>query len=250
MTININIPQQWNDLNSRQLKKIVGYFNNVKPGKQLDILLFFALADTKWYQLKKTLEIFIIFVNIPISELKRHFKFLYEKTDLTKFIATIAGLEAPANRIGNITIDEFAHAEDFYLNYHKTNNAEYLKYLAAVLYRETKKHGRRTSFYKEELFKRAGYFDGVDANSLLSVLRAYQGSRQYLIDQFPKVFPKRKPSAKKTNQKPSGGLGDLILDLSAGKFGDYEKTRNINVYIFLKEFTDTLNKQQLTKKSK
>ena len=243
MTININIPTNWNDLTERQLKKLASIFHAKKNAIQ-DVLVFFTLLNIRWWQFFKAYKAGKVLKNVPISELKTHYSFIYEKQERTKFIKSIRTknkqLFAPNERITNLNVDEFAHAEDLYLGWHKTKDIEYLQYLTAVLYREKDEKGKRLLFDKTELEERAKALSKINKPILLATAITYQGCREYLYTQFPVVFPK---TTKKQKTPNSSGFGKLILHLSGAKFGSHNETKTTNVYTFLSEFEEQLKKE-------
>lgn len=240
MTININIPTTWNDLSDRQLKKLASIFHSEKSKIQ-DVLVFFTLLNLRWWQFRKAFKVSKILKNVGLSELKTHYSFLYEKQERTKFIGSVKiknkQLFAPNERITNLNVDEFAHAEDLFLGWHKTKNIEYLQYLTAVLYREKDENQKRLLFDKTELEERAKALSKTDKKILLATAITYQGCREYLYTQFPVVFPKTNKKQKPPN---SSGFGKLILHLSGAKFGSHNETKTTNVYTFLSEFEEQL----------
>lgn len=244
MTININIPESWNELNVRQLKKMAQLFHSNLSGVLFDYKVFLALLDVRWWQFKNRWKAWKVVKNVAFSHLKEHYSWLHSSLSLTSFIPTIKTkfktVHAPADRINNLTVDEFAHADDLYLGWFNTKDFEYLHYLAAVLYRELDGNGKRVPFDKTELDDRAKQFSKLDKQTLLAISMSYQGSRSYLIAQFPIVFPK--PKRKRKTPKTSG-FGKLVLHLSGGKFGTYNETKNTNVYIFLGEFEEQLKQK-------
>ncbi|CAA0149597.1 conserved hypothetical protein [Tenacibaculum maritimum] len=243
MTININIPANWNDLTERQLKKLAGIFHS-KKNKTQDVLVLFILLNIRWWQFKKIFNIGKVLRSVGISELKSYYTFLYEKQERTKFIKSIKvngkRLFSPNERITNLNVDEFAHVEDLYLGWSKTKDIEYLHYLTAVLYREKNKKGKRLLFDKIELEERAKALSKINVQILLATVLTYQGCREYLYTQFPVVFPK---TTKKTKTPNSSGFGKLILHLSGKKFGSHRETKTTNVYTFLSEFEEQLKKE-------
>lgn len=254
MPININIPKQWNDLNPRQLKKIARLFNSSQAPKFIDILLFFALLDIRFWQLHKYYKAFVVIKNVGISDLKTTYNWLYEHNNLTKFIPSIKTknkvLLAPASRIINLTIDEFAHTEDLFIGFNNTKDFEYLTYLAAVLYREVSEKGKRVVFDKNELDERATDLKSVNKTTLLAIALSYQGCRNYLYPKFPRVFPKQEGNVQNEKAPKSSNLGKLILSVSGKKFGTYNETKSTNLYIFLSEFEEELKTAKTRSKQK
>ena len=246
MKINLNIPTSWNALNSRQLKKIAYYSQSNLSGVFFDYKVFIALLDVKWWQLYKKWKAIKTIKNVGFSTLKQHYSWFSNNLSLTTFIPTIKTkdhlLHAPANRINNLTVNEFSHADDLFIGWHNKKDYEYLHYLAAVLYRELDTNGKRVLFDKTELDQRANALKKLDKKTLLAIALSYQGSRTYLVAQFPLVFPK--PKDKATTKTPThSGFGRIVLHLSGGKFGTHNETKNTNVYTFLSEFEEQIKQK-------
>lgn len=247
--INITLPTSWNALNSYQIQKLAQLFNSSATGTLFDYRVFLILLNLRWYQLLKYRKALRILRVARLKNLKTSYQWLYNALELTKFIPKIKTknktLFAPANRITNLTIDEFAHADDLFLGWYNKKDIEYLQYLAAVLYRENNQEGKRLPFDKNELEARAKALAKTNKNTLLAICLSYQGSRSHLSNQFPLVFPKPKTEEEtKTENKPKApnrsNFGRVVLHLSGGKFGSHNETKNTNLYTFLTEFQEQL----------
>lgn len=243
MTINLKIPQSWNELSVWQLKKIASLLHS-ETSVLFDYKVFMVLLKVRWWAFRKKWKIRKVLKEVSLSMLKTHYNWFYGSLELTVFIPTLKATSqvwnAPADRLTNISIDEFSHAEDLYLGWNASKDFEYLRYLAAVLYRENDDNGKRVKFDKTELDKRAKQIEKTNQKTLLAILLTYQGSRGYLFAQYPTVFPKRKGTAKAPK---TSGFGKLVLHFSGGKFGTYNETKNTNVYTFLDEFEEQLKKK-------
>ena len=241
MTINLKIPESWNDLNAWQLKKIAAYSHSNLSGDIFDYKVFLVLLNIRWWQFRKKWKAQKTIRNAGFSSLKEHYTWLQSDLNLTTFIPKIKvksiNWHAPSDRINNLTIDEFSHAEDLYLGWFNSKDIEYLQYLAAVLYREKDAKKKRIIFDKTELNSRAKSLANLHPQTLLAILLSYQGSRAYVFSQFPTVFPK--PKGKSKPPKTSG-FGKLVLHFSGGKFGTHNETKTTNLYTFLSEFENQL----------
>ena len=241
MSLSIKIPKSWNELSPWQLYKIAGYSHSDLSGDLFDLKVFLTLLNVRWWQYRKKWKVKKIINNVAFSHLKEHYSWLQSDLNLTTFIPKIKVKNqrwfAPADRINNLTMDEFSHCEDLYFGWFSTNIFEYLQYLAAVLYRELDSSGKRVVFDKTELDNRAALLKKLPPQTLLAILLSYQGSRAYLFAQFPTVFPKPKGKSKLPK---NSGFGKLVLHLSGGKFGTHNETKNTNVYTFLSEFEEQL----------
>ena len=241
MTINLKITESWNDLNVRQLKKIAGYFHSNLSGVLLDYKIFLVVLDVRWWQFRKRWKALKTIQNVGFSSLKEHYNWLYSSIKLTTFIPTIKTkskrLYASADRISNLTADEFAHLDDLFILWHNKKDFEFLKYLAAILYRELDANGKRVPFDKTELDDRAKQLSNLNNQTLLAILLSYQGSQSHMMAQFPIAFPKPKV---KTKTPQNSGFGKLVLHFSGRKFGTHNETKKTNVYIFFSEFEEQL----------
>lgn len=240
----INIPTSWNELSDYQLKRIASimYLNQ---SKLTDVRIFFTLLNIRWWNFLKKKTARIILRNVSLSELKKHYSFIYENQKRTNFIKSFKAKNktfyAPGDRINNLTVDEFSHAEDLYLGWMRTQNIEFLHYLTAVLYRVKGKDGKRVLFDKTTLENNAKAISKIDKNIFYAILVTYQGCREQLYAQFPIVFPK---STSKNPKVPnSSGFGKLALHLSGKKFGTHQETISTNIYVFLSEFEEQLKAQ-------
>ncbi|WP_370407965.1 hypothetical protein [Tenacibaculum dicentrarchi] len=240
----INIPTSWNELSDYQLKKIASimYLNQ---SKLTDVRIFFTLLNIRWWNFLKKKTARIILRNVSLSELKKHYSFIYENQKRTNFIKSFKAKNktfyAPGDRINNLTVDEFSHAEDLYLGWMRTQNIEFLHYLTAVLYRIKGKDGKRIPFDKTTLEADVKHISKIDKNVFYAILVTYQGCREHLYSQFPIVFPK---STSKNPKLPnSSGFGKLALHLSGKKFGTHQETISTNIYVFLSEFEEQLKNQ-------
>lgn len=240
----INIPTSWNELSDYQLKKIAGIMYG-NQGKLTDVRIFFTLLNIRWWNFLKKKTARIILRNVSLSELKKHYFFIYENQKRANFIKSFKAKNktfyAPGDRINNLTVDEFSHTEDLYLGWMRTQNIEFLHYLTAVLYRVKGKDGKRVLFDKTTLESDAKALSKIDKNRFYATLITYQGCREHLYAQFPIVFPK---STSKNPKVPnSSGFGKLALHLSGKKFGTHQETISTNIYVFLSEFEEQLKNQ-------
>lgn len=241
--IYLKIPESWNSLSKAQLTKIA-YLSHFKTNNALyDFKIFKALLNIKWWQLKKHRNAKIVFKQVPITTLKNNYNWFYNSVNLTSFIPSIKvknkTLYAPGNRINNLTIDEFSHADDLHAGWLKTKDFNYLIFLAAILYREQdSKTKKRVVFDKNELENRAKKLNKIHKKTLLAILLSYEGCVNHMTAQFPLIFKKSE-----TKKAQSNGFGKLVLHLSGGKFGTHNETKNTNIYIFLSEFEEQLKQK-------
>lgn len=248
MKLNLNIPKSWNELSTRQLKKIAKLLDSNIKGTYFDYKVFAILLNARWFKVWKLWKLVFLVNNVAFSEFKKEYcAWFYEKIGLTTFIPTIKVkdklLQSPADRITNLTIDEFAHADDLYIGWINKHQLQHIHYLAAVLYRELDENGKKVPFDKTELDERAKLFKKIDRKTLLTIVLSYQGCRSHLESKFKYVFPKSKSleTAKKSTAK-SSGFGKVIMQIarSGNTFGAYDQTRTTNLYVFLSEYDELL----------
>jgi hypothetical protein len=246
MQISINLPTNWNDIPPKTLNRVLFLIGHLNEGKHLDVLLFFALQNIKWFQFKKLRNAYKTLKIVPLSEIKEHFKFVYQSADLTSFKPFFKinrkKYFAPGKRLHNITIEEFATAEDLFYMYHKTQKTDYLKALASIFYRQ-KNNGVKVPFLHENLSENAQLFDKLSNKELLAFSFAYKGSSLHIQQMYKNIFKKTvSKSTKKNNSvlnnKP--GIGKAIINLAGEKFGNLKETKQTNIHDFLTELDNLL----------
>lgn len=237
VNINLNIPKSWNELTDKQMKNIGKIFH--KKGEVFDLTCWLILNDVKAYQFRRLQQLKTVMQLVTMTELKKHFSFIYEKNDRHKFIE-FKGYQKPQDRIFNLTIEEYAVADDLNNKYLETGDLNFLRHLVAVLY---KKPNEKYNIIKQN--QRAKRFRFLKGYELLAVHITWNGCKEYITKRFPKVYPKVKAvQGKGKNQK---GFLDVVLQLSGGKFGTYQETKNELVYTFLAEFENTIINQEIWK---
>lgn len=245
MNISITLPQSWDEIPHKTLKKIIWLLSTLKPSRKQDVLLFLALQNTKFWQFKKIRNAFKVLKLVPISEIKKHYNFLFKDIELKKFLPYLkinhTKYYAPGKRLHNITIEEFAICEDLFFGYYTTNNLDYIKMLAAVLYRPKIK-GVKAPFNNNNLQENAKKFNDIPVKKLLTIAFSYKGSTLFIQGLYKNVFRKTPPTTKTTKtakpQKPA--FKKTILEIAGGKFGNLKETNQTNVHDFLTELNNLL----------
>jgi len=242
-TIHLNIPKSWNELNTKTLKKIAWLYFTKKPSLELDFQLFFTLLNIRWWQIVKYLKVRKVLKYVPISELRTHFDFLYTKADLTTFVPhlKINGIiyEAPANRLHNITAEQFAFCENLDFYFTQKKEIEYLRYLAASLY-----FYPGETFSKNTIDKKVAQFKKVDDKTLLAIAFGYKGSSAYIRAKYPVVF-KKSVSTSTDKKKPTPpDLDKTILFLvnNSTTFNGFAEAKTTNVHDYLAALTTAIKK--------
>lgn len=243
--IKITLPKSWNELTNRQLERLALLFSTTQPSAKFDIAVLFILLDIKWWQYIQKAKVRIVLWNVPMSEIRKNYNFIYTKNDRTSFLPFLKiksyNLKptiffAPQDRIANLTCDEFAVADDLHIKWRETKEVEYLHYLAAVLYTNKKK---RPDFDKNELHEKAKRFSRVPIKKLLAIEITYFGCKNNIVKRFPKAFPKANPEASGTKNKKYG-FGKVILSMAKGDLSKLETIKKVNIFAFLEQFEDDL----------
>ena len=244
-TIIIILPKSWNELTNRQLERLALLFSTTQPSAKFDIAVLFILLDIKWWQYIEKAKVRIVLWNVPMSELRKNYDFVYSKNDRTIFLPFLKPKTrslrpntffAPQDRLANLTCDEFAVADDLHIKWRETKKIEYLHYLAAVLYAKTKK---RPDFDKNELHEKAKPFSRLSIEKLLAIEIAYFGCKNNIVKRFPKAFPKANPEASSIKNKKYG-FGKVILSMAKGDLSKLETIKKVNIYAFLEQFEEDL----------
>ncbi len=108
----------------------------------------------------------------------------------------------PANRISNISVEEFSFLDSLYYNWHHTNDDRYLNNLCATLYRKKKSNvdyiDKRLEFNKEIVSKSVDAISCLPLDVKIGIAYTFLGCKNHLISLFPNVFPKPKKEDKPT----------------------------------------------------
>lgn len=237
--IKFKMPTSWDELSLSQLERMALLFNTVKPSAKFDLQVLYILLDIKWWEFSKKAKLRIVIWNVPMSDLRVNFDFIYSKIDRTAFAPLIKLNKtvyfAPQDRLANFSVKEFAVADDLHLQWRLTKNIEFLHYLAAVLYTPNKS---RADFDKHALHDQALLFKKMKMSKLLAMEIAYFGCKKNLEKRFPKVFPEPSPGASKPKKKY--GFGKVILSMTKGDLSKLDTIEKVNVFTFLEQFEEDL----------
>ena len=255
MQINFNIATSWNGLSNWQLKNIAGIlFTSYKERKKSFLLTFYLFASSN--KLWNWLKLLILLLRVPYSQLNTHTSFLYKTADLTRFSKRVRSgfryLYGPADRLANLSIDEYAHADLFYYNWTKAKKEQDLNRLVTVLYRPRAKSNssvdKRKPFNSRELKFHAKTVERLPLKTKIPIMMAFQGSRQAIVKRYTNVFKK---SRAKEVYTP---FTKIIASMAGGEFqpfGDFYKTKEAGLYDFLDVLNDQIEYQnELNKKYK
>lgn len=245
MKIKLNLPKSWNELSEFQLERMALLFLTGTPGAQFDVAIFLILANCRWYTFLRNYRVMLVLKNVPVSQLRQFYGFIYKEDNRTAFAKSILplwerlkfrkALRPPGQQLLNITAEEFAALEDFHrlwLSHKKEADRNVLEYMAAILY-----HAKGRDYDKLELPELSKRFGKVPFAKLLAMERAYSGSKNAIVKRFKDAFKK---GGKTKSGGKQYGFGKVILNAAGGKFGTHKETRQTNIYIFLEEFEENL----------
>lgn len=232
--IELTIPTKWDDLTDWQLLKIARMLN--KRGPAFDFMTWMYLNRVRWWQLKKAYNLRIVLNNVPLSELRTHFNWIYTQTDRTKF-PKHQTLVPPMDRLVSLSIEEFSIADDLNNLYIKTKEHAYLRLLCAVLYRE--KNEAYDHLALEQVYSKR--FKNASRDFLFAVHITFNGCKKSLVEKYKNVYPQIK--VKQRSNKKSGML-DVVLKMSGQKFGTYQETKSTLVHTFLNELDESIKEQK------
>jgi len=230
INLNISIPSSWNELSNWQMKAIGSAYNTT--GDVFDLAVWLILNNVQQYQFEKQQQLKTVLQLVPLSELKKHYDYIYKEIDRDIFI-DLKSYRKPQQRIFDFTIERFSYADDLNNKYLETNDIKFLRHLAAVLYLKAKE-----TFNWDLQNKRAKRFEKTSPSELIAIHLCWNGVKNHLIKRFPKVYPKVR-EVKKKNKNTTGFL-DVVLQMSGQKFGTYEETKQTRVLTFLAEFNNTI----------
>ena len=246
-TIHLTLPTSWNELSEKQFKNIVFqiecYHFTVKENQKAELetrtRLYISVAKEflrgNTYKAIKT-----ALAEIPPEEYQTYTKFIFSKNQRTIFATSlkIKGFTfyGPAQRLRNVTIGEFSLADSLYYNWRKTTNVNYLNALCATLYRQKDKTSsetdKRKAFNKLLVDTDAVLFKDVNYKTKLAIAYTYEGCRNYFIDTYKNIFPKKQHNQQTLNNKYTP-FGEIILDKIKGDPSKLKTTQNLLTSDFL-----------------
>lgn len=240
MKIKLSLPTAWDELTDAQMERIAPLLYSDRKGPGFDIAVLLILVNCRWFTFWRNYKVMRVLKDVPVSELKQYFAFIYKDRNRSRFPKTLFGgwatlinkLQGPAARLTNITAAEFAYTEGFKQLWDKERHRNPLAYMAAVLYKP-KGH----TFSKDDLDALSKKFEKVPLSKLMAMELAYNGSKHSIVKRFPQAFPK---TAKQQTKQNKYGFGKVILSMAGGKFGTHDETGRTNIYTFLEEFQENL----------
>jgi len=240
--ISFSIPASWDELSDGQLYKIAALLHSGRKGPAFDWAVFLILVNLRWYTWLKNYRVYKVLGDVPLSELRQHYKFIYKSADRTIFPKSLLTpwerfkfwkqLSTPGARLSTLTAAEFASTESMAKLWDKERHRNPLQYMAATIYKRS-----GPVFDNTALPHLAKQFDNVPLHKLLAMELAYNGSKNALVKRYPVAFPKSNGPATGGKQY---GFGKAVLTMAGGKFGSHKETGQTNIYTFLEEFEENI----------
>jgi len=255
---NINLATQWNQLTELQLCEISAALDHFHKFRDCHPPEFQPAHYSRLYvNLVKNLlrtnnfiKVWIALRQIPPDTYKEHVGFLISEIARTKFLPEFEFKNKlyfpPADRLQNLTIKEFSFVDSLYFNWRKTNDNRYLDMLFAALYRpagtSSKENDPRRSFDKYFIEQDVLALAKIPIKKKIAVAYCYEGSRNYIVKQYPHVFPKPpkqdpKDKVKAAKYTPFGKLLHFKIQFDPSKL---ESTQNLNVHDFFGPYENEL----------
>lgn len=249
----ISLAKSWNDLSEKQLQEAAllmewfRSFSKKKPPHKEYQRLYVNLIKTLlrhngWLNRRIALR------QIPPKEYLQHIRFLLNGNTRTVFPKSFYGLRPPGDRLQNLTMEEFSFADSLYYNYRETGDERYLNLLCATLYRPEggNENDRRKPFIRSLVEKHDRASRLASRKKKLAIAYAYEGSRNYIVNQYPKVFPKKTDDAEPHKQKyvPFGQLIHYKIQFDPTKI---KKTEKLNIHKFFSIYENELREMEKQK---
>lgn len=264
--VTVSVVDNWNELSTNQILYIGLLWQTwqlmLRNGADMQLakakLLTALIVNKTAKEVKEVLHLLSLVnheeSNVNILSLV-NFLFESNKLTLNKFpiikIGWFKKLYGPADQLSNITINEFSFAINFYNNYNKTNNEEYLDNFIACLYRPLQQNWKDTGDIRKP-FNPFTYEQHLPLAVKMqfaykqAILLYFTGCLELWAKQFVFVFS-RIDSEKSTQSNQT--FLDIILKISGTKFGNFNQTKDENAYIVLMELNSVLEENQNKKKS-
>lgn len=155
----------------------------------------------------------------------------------------------PADRLGDISIDEFTFAFTSFSNYNRTGQEKDLNNLIAVLYRPYNKNYLVDGLIKIPFNNRLIELHAQKTAKLKpevkqAVLLFFMGCMENLQKRYPRVFRRAEK-----NEAIGGSFNDTVVEISGDKFGTFNETKIEDAHLVLK-YLDNIIKKNLENNSK
>ena len=223
------IPSHWNELEKDDLLYIAHLFSHNHTKEEMVVLLTCFFSEMKIQD--------IVEVNPAIFiEMENQFNFLFKEIKLTKqhlseIRINLKRFEGPKQGLSNFNYEQFIiFAETYYFRYIETKQEQYLNSFLACLYTRKNK-----IFDPEKIEQNAHTLRKLSVAEKTAILLFYQGSRNFLVSQFPILFAK---GNEKKSKKEEYNFLEVIELLNAGDVSKNNIIRKTNIYEIFTRLTN------------
>ncbi|MGY0037632.1 hypothetical protein [Pedobacter sp. NJ-S-72] len=226
-------PSGWDELSAEMLlhfARITGILGISDMAISILVMCLFKIPYKQYKLLKE----------FQMLELHQTTAWIFQKNTISKWLLKSVKvgrktLYGPENKLSNLTGNEFMVTENAYERWLTDQNQEHLNTLFAVLYR--KKHwlsGKRVMFNAENLgsyLRETKTFENLIKQA---VAINYAGCRNLIIKNHQYIWKQ----AQDTHNQQQGivrvtSWATIFLQLAGDKFGTYEQTIKMNLWIML-----------------
>ncbi|MDN3595330.1 hypothetical protein [Zunongwangia endophytica] len=263
----VKLPKFWNELSEKQLGKIAVVIEHFRKFYELYPKKANTAINRLYSRICKILLSsnnflvqYIALVQIPPEEYADHVAFINKENNRTVFPSAFEiGNEVhhpPANRIQNLSMEEFSFVDALFFNWRLKNDARYLDLICATLYRaagsQNPDYDIRRPFNKIILEKSLTKWLNVSDEKKLAIAYTFEGCRNQMVKLYPNTFPKSPKETKNTKiqQKPQytpfGQLLNFKINFDPSKL---EQTERMNMHKFLSTYENELVNDKKAKKN-
>jgi hypothetical protein len=242
------LPENWGELTHKQVMRIIPFLFNPLINKQ----------DAKIYVLMRLLEIdhklFFKMNPVQVTQLLILIEFIFDETlpdpVIKEFVHKGVKYLAPADRLSNICIIEFAMADAYFENIdYETAELNAYNKIISTLYRPEKKDmdtthpdyngDPREKYNTIHAEQRAEQFNDLNPYIKVSIIKFFIACKKHVADQYSILFQQPKKKEGETEAKPEKtGRKDIvpvwigiIYDLSQSTiFGNFEQVAYTNFH--------------------
>lgn len=271
------IPSRWDELTRLQLHWIAWLQRTPRHGVALTKLFFFILTMSlpfwkrirlQWFYLVQATTAERGDFLILVENFHTHRSFTSQKLPYIRINRLNLGgysvlLRGPEDRMANSTLWEFIQAEKHYLAHLKSHRTPdighpttpHLDSLIAVLYRQLDPSkstdtdiDSRIALTDAGTRSRTALISRMPIENKLIVLLYFEGCRNFIIQAFPRIFPKptedspKSPQAKQP-KSPTAAWVELITELATDMTA-YESIGSTNLYTAMTYITKLFRKNE------
>ncbi|MGV4528752.1 hypothetical protein [Ornithobacterium rhinotracheale] len=242
--MNFRVATSWNELSlsqAQRLSKCMFNYQGADEKRAFQMLLtLFTPKGTTWQRIKFA----YLLRNVPLSEITPYLDFMGEVPTIYSF-PTINGLKKPNTCMGNITIKQFSMADKLYYDFTQSKDEKLLRQMVAMLY--------TLGEFDEERLPEVAKITDKQKHLWYAVLLSYISCRNYIIKQYPKIFPpEREPDPEAIvpvfrKEKAYTPFSEIIKVLAFDDpqpLGNYHEAKKTKIYEFMNILTTAMIRQE------